>query len=183
VSADENYKRGAELTYVIVAAWTHPGGPPLFAFPPRDYTLLADLRDVGAKLARNESARDLLQRLVDLVVRATGHAPTAMMLRVILEELGHPIEWVPFTELKLGVRWSLVRTVGAAALEPSGPSRGSSQVAKILREREFEAISKARSLLSKLSGRIEITDELRVEIDQAETALWDVLFPGGATPT
>jgi hypothetical protein len=101
MTARESYEKGAELSLAIVRTWTHPEGAPVFRFPPRDYALLADLRDVGTKLAKNESARDLLNRLIVEVVRSTGQAPTAMMLRVILEECGIPIEWVPLAELHL----------------------------------------------------------------------------------
>jgi hypothetical protein len=101
MTARETYEKGAELTYQIVLAWTHPEGPPLFAFPPKDFAVLADLRDVGEKLARNESARQLLNSLIVQVVGGCGEAPTAMMLRVCLEKAGHPIKWVPLAELQL----------------------------------------------------------------------------------
>jgi hypothetical protein len=101
MTARETYEKGTELTYQIVRAWTHPEGPPLFAFPPKDFALLADLRDVGEKLTRNESARQLLNSLIVQVVAATGEAPTAMMLRVCLEMAGCQIRWVPLAELHL----------------------------------------------------------------------------------
>lgn len=97
----ESYERGAQLTYELVLGWAHREGPPVFAFPPRDVAVLADLRDIGAKLARNDSARELVTHLIDQVVEATGQAPTAMMLRVVLEEVGYPIQWVPLEELGL----------------------------------------------------------------------------------
>lgn len=83
--------------------WTHADGPPVFRFPPKDVALLADLRDCGEKLAVNQSARDLVAKLVVDVVQATGQAPTAMMLRVILEELAIPIRWVALEELGLSL--------------------------------------------------------------------------------
>lgn len=95
------YELGAELTYQLVLSWTHPEGPPLFRFPPKDVALLADLRDIGEKLAVNQSARELVAKLILDVVDAAGQAPTAMMLRVCLEETGHPIEWVTLAELGL----------------------------------------------------------------------------------
>lgn len=98
----QSYELGAQLTYQTVLLWTHAEGPPVFRFPPKDIALVADLRDCGEKLAVNQSARDLVAKLVTDVVANTGQAPTAMMLRVILEEIGHPIEWVELSELGLG---------------------------------------------------------------------------------
>lgn len=97
----KDYERGAQITYDVVASWR--GAPPLFAFPPKEYALLADLRDIGQRLARNDGARDLLQLLIKRCVERTGQAPTAMMLQVVLETLGHPIERVSLSELGLAV--------------------------------------------------------------------------------
>lgn len=99
----DTYELGAQLTHAIVKAWIEKADPVRFAFPPREIALVADLRQVGQKLARNESARQLVDQLNEHVVSVTGHAPTAMMLRVILEDLGVEIEWVPPSELGLQV--------------------------------------------------------------------------------
>ncbi len=102
MKAPPGYERGCELTYQIVLQWTHRDGPPQFRFPPRDVALCADLRSVGTKLAVNDSARDLVAKLIVDVKRETGEAPTAMMLRVVLRLCGLPIQWVPIEELGLG---------------------------------------------------------------------------------
>lgn len=103
-AASDNYELGAQLTYQAIMLWTHAEGPPVFRFPPKNVALLADLRDCGEKLAVNQSARDLVAKLVTEVVAATGQAPTAMMLRVILEELAISIHWVEIAELGLNLR-------------------------------------------------------------------------------
>jgi hypothetical protein len=108
VSSRDDYNRSAQLTYEIVRDWD--GERPLFAFPPREYALLADLRDIGDKLARNEGARQLVRLLITRCHAATGQAPTAMMLRVVLEELRFPIAWVSLSELGLAVGYSLACT-------------------------------------------------------------------------
>ena len=99
--ADESYERGCWITFAVVRGWN--GDPPRFAFPPKEYALLADLRDIGQRLARNDSARQLVALLIKRCVERTGNAPTAMMLRVVLEELQHPIETVSLSELGLAV--------------------------------------------------------------------------------
>lgn len=98
---DEDYERGAQLVYELVRDWD--GEPPRFAFPPKDIALLADLRSVGQRLARNEGARQLVRLLITSCLVATGRAPTSMMLLVVLEELGQPIERVSLSELGLNV--------------------------------------------------------------------------------
>jgi hypothetical protein len=98
-----SYNRGAELTHVIIKEWVASGETPRFAFPPREIALVADLRDIGKRLARNDSALRLVDQLIRVVVHITGSAPTAMMLRVVLEMLDQPIEWVAASELGLQV--------------------------------------------------------------------------------
>ncbi|HET7485852.1 MAG TPA: hypothetical protein VFJ64_10830 [Solirubrobacterales bacterium] len=97
----DNYNAGAELTWRIVQAWQ--GERPRFAFPPRNIALIADLRDIGERLARNDAAKKLVALLIDHCVKETGQAPTAMMLRVVLEQSGIPIEYVAPSELGLAV--------------------------------------------------------------------------------
>lgn len=46
----------------------------------------------------------------------------------------------------------------------------------------IEAAAAARSLLSKLSARLEIDEELHAEISRVEETLWGVLFPGAQPP-
>lgn len=96
-SRDEDYERGAAITYNIVRDWK--GEAPRFAFPPKEIALLADLRDIGERLARNEGARKLTALLIKRCVERTGQAPTVMMLRVILDELGIEVEYVSLGEL------------------------------------------------------------------------------------
>lgn len=91
------YNAGAELTWRIVQAWQ--GERPRFAFPPREVALVADLRDCGHILAKNEAATKLVALLIDHGVKETGQAPTAMMLRVVLESVGIPIEYQSLSEL------------------------------------------------------------------------------------
>lgn len=104
---EDTYNEGAELTFALMKRWFSRLAPgeeaPRFAFPPKEIALLADLRDIGKRLARNGPAQRLVDHLIDQVVFATGQAPTAMMLRVMLEELGQPIEWVSCSELGLKV--------------------------------------------------------------------------------
>lgn len=97
----DNYEAGAELTSKIIREWR--GGLLHFAFPPRDVALVADLRDIGHRLARNDAARELVKQLIDRCVGQTGQAPTAMMLRVVLEMEGHAIDWRPLSEFAQGV--------------------------------------------------------------------------------
>lgn len=101
---EDTYNLGANLTHALIKEWLEKvPEPPRFAFAPEGVALIADLRDIGAKLAGNDSARALVDHLIDCVVNVTGQAPTAMMLLVILEDLGQPIERVSLTELGLKV--------------------------------------------------------------------------------
>jgi hypothetical protein len=47
----------------------------------------------------------------------------------------------------------------------------------------IDAAAEARVLLHRLLCRVNIDDELRAEIDAAERALWDALFPGAPDPS
>jgi len=102
---DESYERGARLTFVVVKMWLEDPRLklPRFRFPPRDIALIGDLRDIGQRLAVNDGARELLAHLIKRSIERTGNAPTAMMLRGVLEELGHPIEVVSLSELGIDV--------------------------------------------------------------------------------
>lgn len=97
----ESYLRGSLVTLAIVSDWT--GAPPLFAFPPAEIGLLGDLRDIGARLARNDAARELLALLIAQCVGKTGHAPTAMMLLAALNMTGIAVERVSLSALGLPV--------------------------------------------------------------------------------
>ena len=104
MSTRDTYNQGAAAAFGFIKGWLEKTGEaPRFAFPPKDIALIADLRDIGQRLARNESARRLVDELNEAVLQLTGQAPTAMMLRVILEELEQPIEWVAPSELGLKV--------------------------------------------------------------------------------
>jgi hypothetical protein len=100
------YERGAQITYAIVSTWR--GAPPRFAFPPKDVALMADLRDVGDKLARNDAARELVALLIKRCVERTGEAPTAMMLRIVLDMLKIPVEEVAPDELFRDVEFKVI---------------------------------------------------------------------------
>lgn len=97
----ESYERGAQIVLNLVRDWS--GEPPRFRFPPREIALLADLRDVGQRLALNDGASELVELLVKRCLERTGQAPTALMLRVVLEQLHIPIETVPLSSLGLSV--------------------------------------------------------------------------------
>lgn len=87
----------------MVVHWSLTHEVPRFAFPPAEIALIADLRDIGEQLARNDSARGLVAELVRWVVERTGEAPTAMMLLMSLEVAEIPIERVALSELGLNV--------------------------------------------------------------------------------
>jgi hypothetical protein len=104
VKVPSGYERGAQLTFLLVREWLGKVVErPRFAFPPKDIALIADLRDIGEKLARNDSARELVAHLIECVVNVTGNAPTAMMLRVVLEQLDCAVEYVAPSDLGLAV--------------------------------------------------------------------------------
>lgn len=100
----ESYERAAELTYRLVRGWK--GETLRFAFPPKEIGLIADLRDIGQRLARNDSARQMVALLVNRCLERHGEAPTAMMLRVALECAGLPIETASLSELGIEVATS-----------------------------------------------------------------------------
>jgi hypothetical protein len=107
VKPENSYELGAQMTYALVKEWLEKVPErPRFLFPPKDVALIADLRDLPMKLAGNDSAQQLVDHLIETVVAVTRNAPTAMMLRVVLEELSpDSIEWVSLEELGLkGVR-------------------------------------------------------------------------------
>lgn len=96
---DDTYERGAKITVAIVAGWTGP--EPRFAFPPKEIGLIADLSEIGEKLARNNAARELLALLIKRCRERTGQVPTVIMLQVALDMSGIPTETVPLSDLKL----------------------------------------------------------------------------------
>lgn len=98
-----SYEVGANLTYHIVGLFKDRDPAPEFAFPPPEVGLIASLDHVGARLIRNEAARDLLLRLLGTFVILRLEPPTAMMLRVCLEKHGIPITYVSLSELGLEV--------------------------------------------------------------------------------
>lgn len=101
-----SYELGAKLTVVVLERFKMFG--PEFQFPPPDVALIASIADVGQYLARNETARVVIRELMTECDRLQlGDYPTAMMLRVALEELDIPIKWVAFHEL--GIPGSVVR--------------------------------------------------------------------------
>jgi hypothetical protein len=73
---------------------------PEFQFPTPDIALIASIADVGKYIARNETARVVLREAISECDRLKlDDVPTAMMLRICLEQLDIPIKWVPFAEL------------------------------------------------------------------------------------
>lgn len=81
------------------------GAGPRFRFPPRKVALLASVADVGARLAQNQAALDLVAELIaETGRRKLGDYPTIMMLRATLELNGIPIKFVPLAELGLSVQ-------------------------------------------------------------------------------
>jgi hypothetical protein len=106
VTDDESYQAGANVTFVVVGQFKI--FDPKFRFPPPEIALIASIVDVGKYLARNTVAHQLLKELMKECDRLKlGDYPTAMMLRVCLEEHNVPIEYVPFDEL--GIPGKLVR--------------------------------------------------------------------------
>jgi hypothetical protein len=77
---------------------------PKFVFGPRKVALIASIADVGAKLAQNQAAHDLVAALIaETSRRDLGDFPTVMMLRTVLELNGIPIKFVPLEKLGLSV--------------------------------------------------------------------------------
>jgi len=73
---------------------------------------------------------------------------------------------------------------GGCREQSQSPERltgGSAQPA-VNESRLIEAAAAARSLLSKLSSRLEIDEELHAEISRVEETLWGALFPGSQPP-
>jgi hypothetical protein len=106
---DVSYELGAQLTFRVLERFKMFG--PEFQFPPPDIALIASIADVGKYLARNETARVVIRELMSECDRLQlGDYPTAMMLRVCLEQLDIPIKWVPFAELGI-----------PGKLQPMGP--------------------------------------------------------------
>jgi hypothetical protein len=102
VNVPPSWELGAELTYQVVRRWK--GEQPRFAFPPKGVVLVADLRDVvGRPFARNQSARELLEHVIKRCIEETGESPTVLMLEIVLERAGIPIERVSLSELGLKV--------------------------------------------------------------------------------
>jgi hypothetical protein len=98
------YDAGARATLAVLRIWVekHRDRPPLFAFPPKDIGLIGSLADIGYRLARNESARQLVGVLIDMRAELGLHDyPTAMMLRAALAEVGVETEIVGLAELGL----------------------------------------------------------------------------------
>ena len=106
-----SYQMGAQLTFRVLERFKMFG--PEFQFPPPEIALLASVADVGKYLARNETARVVIRELMSECDRLKlGDYPTAMMLRVCLEEHDIPIKWVAFDEL--GIPGKLVRMAKGA---------------------------------------------------------------------
>jgi hypothetical protein len=96
------YIRVAEITARVVRDWI--GEVPRFALPPREIALIADLRDIGARLVRNDGARQLLALLIRRCVERTGDAPTVIMLDTALDYVGIAVERVSLSDLGLADR-------------------------------------------------------------------------------
>lgn len=104
------YELGGQLTYRVLERFKI--FVPEFQFPPRDVALIASIADVGKYIARNETARVVLRELMAECDRLKlPDYPTAMMLRVCLEELDIPIKWLE-TVADLGIPGKLVRMKG-----------------------------------------------------------------------
>jgi hypothetical protein len=105
------YHQAAEMTLEIVREFRMFGsGRPDFVAPSRRIGLIADLRDVGKYVARNDAARELLAKLQKAFARADVPPPTLMMLLVALDMCGIPAKEVPFEEL--GIPGTLARFQG-----------------------------------------------------------------------
>lgn len=101
---DPGCEATCDMTYEVVRRFHLLHTQARFAFPPREIALLASLADIGHRLCRNGNARALVNELLAESTRR-GHRdfPTAMMLRVVLDQLGISWEPVPLSELGLKV--------------------------------------------------------------------------------
>jgi hypothetical protein len=96
----QDYLQALERLEAIVRAEVAGGGAVSFAMPPKDILLVADLGQVGARLARSDGAR----RIIALACRGPrSQTPTAFMLRVVLERLRIEVAEVSLSELGLSV--------------------------------------------------------------------------------
>lgn len=70
--------------------WLEKGGtPPLFLFPPAGFEVFSQIRPFGDRLAGNDAARELLQRLNEATAQLGG--VTLLMLERALDRLHIPV--------------------------------------------------------------------------------------------
>lgn len=101
-----SYEDGAEM-YHRLFLWylANRPGPPRFAMLPPDVALLGSLDDgnLGYKLARNESAHELIDTFLELSSRLKIEPPTYMMLRAFVHVAGLETDSVSIADLGLRV--------------------------------------------------------------------------------
>lgn len=94
------YIRIVERLGADLGAWIKAGRePPLFALPDKAIMLAASLEHVGARVVRNDAAREFLAMAIAAGEKDGG--TTVFQLGVALEVLGVPIERVTLSELGL----------------------------------------------------------------------------------
>jgi len=94
-AAQESYSRGAETHYNFFRWFLrlHASDPPRFALLPPELGLIGalDEHELGHRLARNDSAHELIDSFLDLAKRVGIEPPTYMMLRTFIDlEKGFP---------------------------------------------------------------------------------------------
>lgn len=103
MNAPDGYEQTAQITVDMVGRYK-PFGPE-FVMPLREVAIIASIADVGASLARNHIARDLVATLIaECIQRGLADVPTVMMLRIALEHNHVPFKEVPFDELGIAVQ-------------------------------------------------------------------------------
>lgn len=101
----KGYREGCNLTAEIVQRFK--SSAPAFVFP--HVALIASIADVGARLARNDAARWLVEALiVESKRRKLADVPTVLMLRAVLELEGIPFELVPLEALGLSADYKVI---------------------------------------------------------------------------
>lgn len=106
--------KGAEATLALLRAWLEANPDrerPRFRFPPRDIAVLGSMKDIGYRLALNETARELVAGWLELKeALGLNDYATVMMVRTALDMTGIEWETCGLTDLGLspmggGGRW------------------------------------------------------------------------------
>ena len=93
----EMYAATCKMTDELVGRFK--GTQPEFVFGPPDVAMIVSIARLGARLARNSAALDLVAALLEEADRRKLDYPTVMMLRATLDLHGVPIKFVPLADL------------------------------------------------------------------------------------